>query len=250
MGDRHFFSDHSTLVLRSLTGLANTQPNLSVIPSIKTVINADHDDSKVTLICGGGSGHEPGSTGFVGRGLLSASVCGDVFASPSARQVYGAMKALPSKKGTILIITNCCVFALSMRCFELTMEPQIRATTCISVLRVSRRGRMESKMSIFFRFATMFLSRDLRVLSSVDVRWRAQSSVCQHISFCVAPFRVFCFFLFFQSIKNHRRCFRSRLVFRRCPQTWPSRHRSHRFDSLHARPLPRPRTLRILRYPP
>jgi dihydroxyacetone kinase len=108
MGDRHFFNDHSTLVLRSLTGLVNTQPNLSVIPSIKTVINADHDDSKVTLICGGGSGHEPGSSGFVGRGLLSASVCGDVFASPSARQVYGAMKALPSKKGTILIITNCC----------------------------------------------------------------------------------------------------------------------------------------------
>ena len=115
MGDRHFFSDHSTLVLRSLTGLANTQPNLSVIPSIKTVINADHDDSKVTLICGGGSGHEPGSTGFVGRGLLSVSVCGDVFTSPSAHQVYGAMKALPSKKGTILIITNCCVFALCMK---------------------------------------------------------------------------------------------------------------------------------------
>jgi dihydroxyacetone kinase len=118
MGDRHFFDDHSTLVLRSLTGLVNTQPNLSVIPSIKTVINADHDDSKVTLICGGGSGHEPGSSGFVGRGLLSASVCGDVFASPSARQVYGAMKALPSKRGTILIITNCCVFAF-LRLFEL-----------------------------------------------------------------------------------------------------------------------------------
>ena len=55
MGDRHFFSDHSTIVLRSMTGLANTQPNLSVIPSNKTVINADHDDTKVTLICGGGS---------------------------------------------------------------------------------------------------------------------------------------------------------------------------------------------------
>ncbi|KAF8151786.1 Dak1 domain-containing protein [Crassisporium funariophilum] len=106
MTDRHVFSDHSTLVLKSLTGLINVQHNLSAIPSIKTVIDADHDDSKVSLLCGGGSGHEPGSTGFVGRGLLSASVCGDVFASPSARQVYGAMKAVPSKKGTLLIITN------------------------------------------------------------------------------------------------------------------------------------------------
>ncbi|KDR72886.1 hypothetical protein GALMADRAFT_252217 [Galerina marginata CBS 339.88] len=106
MADKHIFSGHSSLVLRSLTGLVNTQPNLAVIPSIKTVINADHDDTKVTLICGGGSGHEPGSTGFVGRGLLSASVCGDVFASPSARQVYGAIKAVPSKNGTLLVITN------------------------------------------------------------------------------------------------------------------------------------------------
>ena len=38
---------------------------------------SDHDDSKVTLICSGGSGNELGSTGFVGRGLLSASVYGD-----------------------------------------------------------------------------------------------------------------------------------------------------------------------------
>ena len=39
----------------------------------------------------------------------SPPVCGDVFGSPSARHVYGAVKALPSKMGTILIITNCCV---------------------------------------------------------------------------------------------------------------------------------------------
>ena len=64
--------------------LVNTQPNLSVIPSIKAMINADHDDSKVTLICGvRGSSHELGSTGCIGRGLLSVSVCGDMFASPS-----------------------------------------------------------------------------------------------------------------------------------------------------------------------
>ena len=60
---------------------------------------SDHDDSKVTLICSGGSGNELGSTGFVGRGLLSTSVYGDVFASSSARQVYGVMKAFPSKMG-------------------------------------------------------------------------------------------------------------------------------------------------------
>ncbi|KAJ7904951.1 Dak1 domain-containing protein [Mycena leptocephala] len=109
MTDRHVFDDHTTLVLKSLQGLVASRPNLSLIPSIKTVIDAEHDESKVSLICGGGAGHEPGSTGFVGRGLLAASVSGDTFASPSARQVYGAVKAVPSA-GTLLIITNCASF--------------------------------------------------------------------------------------------------------------------------------------------
>lgn len=107
MTDRHIFHDHTTLVVRSLKGLVSRHPYLHLIPSLKVVYRADHDRSKVSLLCGGGSGHEPGTTGFVGQGLLSASVAGDVFASPSAKQVLGGMKAVPSDKGTILIITNC-----------------------------------------------------------------------------------------------------------------------------------------------
>lgn len=107
MTDRHIFNDHTTLVVRSLRGLVATHPYLNLIPSLKVVYRADHDSSKVSLICGGGSGHEPGTTGFVGQGLLSASAAGDVFASPSAKQVTAAIKAVPSDKGTILIITNC-----------------------------------------------------------------------------------------------------------------------------------------------
>lgn len=107
MTDRHIFNDHTTLVLRSLKGLVASHPSLALIPSLKVVYRADHDRSKVALICGGGSGHEPGTSGHVGRGLLSASVCGDVFASPSAKQVFGAYERVKSDKGTILIITNC-----------------------------------------------------------------------------------------------------------------------------------------------
>nr|ODN96149.1 dihydroxyacetone kinase [Cryptococcus depauperatus CBS 7855] len=106
MTDRHIFPDHKTLVFRSLRGLVASHPYLALIPSLKIVYRADHDASKVSLICGGGSGHEPGTVGFVGKGLLSASVAGDVFASPSARQVGEAIKRVHSDKGTILIITN------------------------------------------------------------------------------------------------------------------------------------------------
>jgi len=54
--DRHVFDDHSTLVLKSLRGLVAAHPSLSLIPSIKTVVDATHDKSKVTTICGGGAG--------------------------------------------------------------------------------------------------------------------------------------------------------------------------------------------------
>ena len=89
---------------------------LFVIPSINIVINTDHDHSKVMLTVVEApvtNLDRSGSMGFVGRGpgLLSSSMCVDVFASPHGRQLYGAMKALPSKKGTILIITNYCVFS-------------------------------------------------------------------------------------------------------------------------------------------
>lgn len=107
MSDRHIFNDHTTLVARSLRGLVAMSPRLNLIPSLKVVYRADADRSKVSLLCGGGSGHEPGTVGFVGEGLLTAAVAGDVFASPSARQVLGGIKAVPSDKGTILIITNC-----------------------------------------------------------------------------------------------------------------------------------------------
>ena len=61
---------------------------------------------KVTLISGGGSGHEPAHAGFVGKGMIDAAVCGDVFASPSQIQVYQAIRETASEKGTLLIIKN------------------------------------------------------------------------------------------------------------------------------------------------
>ncbi len=64
------------------------------------------DKNKVSLISGGGSGHEPAHAGFVGKGMLDAAVCGDVFASPSTIQVYNAISETRSDKGTLLIIKN------------------------------------------------------------------------------------------------------------------------------------------------
>ena len=62
--------------------------------------------NKVSLISGGGSGHEPAHAGYIGKGMLDAAVCGDVFASPSQIQVYEAIKGSAGSRGTLLIIKN------------------------------------------------------------------------------------------------------------------------------------------------
>ena len=87
-------------------GLVLAHPELGLIPEHKVIVRARQDKSKVNLISGGGSGHEPAHAGFVGKGMLDAAVCGDVFASPSQVQVYRAIRAVAGEKGVLLIIKN------------------------------------------------------------------------------------------------------------------------------------------------
>ena len=87
-------------------GLAKAHPELEFVEQYKVVKKKVVDMNKVSLISGGGSGHEPAHAGFVGRGMLDAAVCGDIFASPSQIQVYNAIKLTATPKGTLLIIKN------------------------------------------------------------------------------------------------------------------------------------------------
>ncbi|MGZ7444132.1 dihydroxyacetone kinase subunit DhaK [Paenibacillus sp. TH7-28] len=95
-----------TLVREMGRGLALAHPELEFDSKYKIVKRKQQNQDKVTLISGGGSGHEPAHAGFVGRGMLDVAVCGDVFASPSQIQVYQAIKASAGSKGVLLIIKN------------------------------------------------------------------------------------------------------------------------------------------------
>ncbi|KAJ5103383.1 hypothetical protein N7532_003912 [Penicillium argentinense] len=108
MSDKHYFPSTSanSLVPRGLRALVNANGHLVLNYAERVVGNAYHDDSRVSVISGGGSGHEPAWNGYVGDGLLSAAACGDIFASPSAKQILAAIRMAPSKKGIILLITN------------------------------------------------------------------------------------------------------------------------------------------------
>ena len=90
-------------VLASSNGLLK---RLDGYPHIKVVLRSDWDKSKVALVCGGGSGHEPAHAGFVGKGMLTAAICGEVFASPSVDAVLAGILAVTGEAGCLLIVKN------------------------------------------------------------------------------------------------------------------------------------------------
>lgn len=94
------------VVMEMCNGIAMAHPELEFIKKYKIIKRKTINENKVSIISGGGSGHEPAHAGFVGKGMLDAAVCGDVFASPSQIQVYKAIKATATNKGTLLIIKN------------------------------------------------------------------------------------------------------------------------------------------------
>ena len=106
-----FFNEKERLVVESIDGLRMAAGNSAITtldgyPHIKVVCRTDHKPSKVALISGGGSGHEPSHAGYVGKGMLTAAVCGEVFASPSFDAVLAAILAVTGKAGCILIVPN------------------------------------------------------------------------------------------------------------------------------------------------
>ncbi|KAG2733857.1 hypothetical protein G9P44_003382 [Scheffersomyces stipitis] len=102
------YSEDEDLVLSSLKGLVHSNPAVRLIPSEKVVFNPNSDTSKkITLISGGGAGHEPLHGGYVGDNLLDAAVSGHIFASPSTKQIMAAIRTKSHKeKGTIIVVKN------------------------------------------------------------------------------------------------------------------------------------------------
>lgn len=106
----HFIDARATLVNDALDGLVAASggrlARLDGDPGIRVVLRAALDPAKVAVVSGGGSGHEPAHAGFVGPGMLSAAVCGDVFASPSVDAVLAGILAVTGSAGCLLVVKN------------------------------------------------------------------------------------------------------------------------------------------------
>lgn len=106
MSKRHLFNSPDGLVTKCLRGLIAYNPRLTLDEKNRVVFDSEFPKSKVAIISGGGSGHEPAWSGYVGTNMLAASVAGDIFASPSTKQILSAIEAVPSDNGAILVVTN------------------------------------------------------------------------------------------------------------------------------------------------
>ena len=107
---KHFINDRSDVVTEAVDATIllgeGKLARLDGYPAIKVVIRTDWDRTKVALVSGGGSGHEPAHAGFVGDGLLTAAVCGEIFASPSVDAVLAAILAVTGDAGCLLVVKN------------------------------------------------------------------------------------------------------------------------------------------------
>ncbi|KAF3320529.1 putative 3,4-dihydroxy-2-butanone kinase isoform X1 [Carex littledalei] len=109
---KKLINDPNAVVTEFIEGLVETYPGLQYLdgfPQIKVVLRADVSPSqfdKVAVISGGGAGHEPAHAGFVGPGMLTAAVSGDVFTSPPVDSILAAIRAVTGPKGCLLIVKN------------------------------------------------------------------------------------------------------------------------------------------------
>ena len=117
---KKFINQIDDLLAESLSGFAMAHADLVRLHlDPNYLVRADKPKSKVALISGGGSGHEPLHSGFVGYGMLDAACPGHVFTSPTPDQMIAAAEAAESGMGVLFIVKN---YAGDVMNFEMAAE--------------------------------------------------------------------------------------------------------------------------------
>ncbi|KAJ5087164.1 dihydroxyacetone kinase [Penicillium angulare] len=108
MKTKAFFNDPTHIVDHMCKSLAQQNPTLRFDATNKVLYRPTNHTkgNKVSIISGGGSGHEPAHAGYVGEGMLDAAVCGKVFASPNFDQIISAFDHVATPRGILVIVKN------------------------------------------------------------------------------------------------------------------------------------------------
>ena len=106
---KKLINDPSAVVRHILEGVVALSPASILLADENVVIRSglpEADQRKVAVLSGGGSGHEPAHAGYVGAGMLTAAVAGDVFTSPSTDAVLAGIRASAGPAGALVIVKN------------------------------------------------------------------------------------------------------------------------------------------------
>ena len=105
---KKFINDPKHLVPELLEGFTQAFPRHVKLNGTSTIVRVTPKAAgKVRVVTLGGSGHEPGLSGFVGRGMLDTSVAGDIFAAPGAAKCIEALReACAGGESALLIVLN------------------------------------------------------------------------------------------------------------------------------------------------
>lgn len=102
---KKIINDPNRVVSDMLRGIAAVNPKVEYFPEAEVIASKEKRE-KVGVISGGGSGHEPAFGGYIGRGMLSAAVAGNVFASPSPDRIIKGIEEANGGKGVLAVIMN------------------------------------------------------------------------------------------------------------------------------------------------
>ncbi|BCX88562.1 phosphoenolpyruvate---glycerone phosphotransferase subunit DhaK [Methylomarinovum tepidoasis] len=117
---KKFINHVDTLLDESLRGFAKAHADLVEVSfNPRFVRRRAVTPGKVALISGGGAGHEPLHTGFVGKGMLDAACPGQIFTSPTPDQMLAAAGAVAGDQGVLFIVKN---YAGDVMNFEMAAE--------------------------------------------------------------------------------------------------------------------------------
>ena len=105
---KKIINNPSDFVEESIDGLIKSHPDVYVLANDnnRVIARANKGSNKVGIVTGGGSGHLPVFTGYIGKGFLDACAIGSVFASPSVDQMLSAIKNADNGNGVLCIIGN------------------------------------------------------------------------------------------------------------------------------------------------
>lgn len=104
---KKFINESDNIVAETIEGFVKVNAaRVNKLPNANVVIMNDIDRSKVSVIIGNGSGHEPACIGFVGKNMLDANAFGGLFAAPGPYTMLEAIKALDNKNGVCVLISN------------------------------------------------------------------------------------------------------------------------------------------------